>query len=161
MVQLVKKLSAVDKELIAYSDNIYNRRKSRILVSLVFCLIFIIATYGSFVYCWESDGVVGGVLLGIADFTWLMNDAVTVIAVILLRDRLLVLRKVLGSGFLPELRRCETTNDIKMNRRYQGLTATHAGIIPKFERIPFDAKHRDSRNSVSVHRVISDNLNLE
>jgi hypothetical protein len=157
MVQLVKKLSAVDKELIAHSDNIYNRCKARILVSLVFCLIFIIPTYGSFVYCWESDGIVGGVLLGIADFTWFMNDAVTVIAVMLLQDRLLVLRKVLGSGFIPELRRCETTDNIKMNRIYQVLTAKHAGIIPKFGRIPFDAKHRDSRNTVSVHRVMSDN----
>jgi hypothetical protein len=132
MVQLVKKLSSVDKELIRYSDNICNRRKARILVSFVFCVIFIIPTYGSFVYCWESDGIVGGVLLGIADSTWLMNDAVTVMAVVLLRDSLLVMRKLLGSGFLPELRRCETSDNIKMNRMYQVLTETRAGIIPKF-----------------------------
>jgi len=157
MVQLVKKLSSVDKELIPYSDNIYNRRKTSILFWLLFCLIFIIPTYGSFVYWWESDGIVSGVLLGIANFTWFMNDTVTVITVMLLRDRLLVLRKVLGSSFIPELRRCETSDNIKMNRMYHVLTATHAGIIPEFERIPFDAKHRDSRNSVSVRRVISDN----
>jgi hypothetical protein len=100
---------------------------------------------------------VGGVLLGIADFTWLVNDAVTVIAVMLVRDRLLVLRKGLGSGFLPELRRCETNDNIKTNRMYPVLTATRAGSIPKFEGIPSDAQHRDAQNSVSVHRVISDN----
>jgi len=157
MVQLVKKLSSVDKDLIRYSDDIYKRRTARIFISLVFCAIFVIPTYGSFVYCWESDGILGGVLLGIADFTWLMNDAMTVIAVMMLRGRLLVLRKGLGSGFLPELRRCETNDNIKTNRMYQVLTATHAGIIPKFETIPFDAQHRDTQNSVSVHRVISDN----
>jgi hypothetical protein len=157
MVQLVKKLSSVDKDLIRYNDNIYNRRKARILVSLAFCVIFIMPTYGSFVYCWQSDGIVGGVLLGIADFTWFMNDTVTVIAVLLLRDMLLMLRKGLGSDLLPELRRCETSDNIKMNRMYQVLTATRAGIIPKFERIEFDAGHRDTRNSESVRRVMSDN----
>ena len=158
MVQLVKKLSSVDKDLLQYSDNVYNRRKARIFISLVFCFIFIVPTYGSFVYCRESDGIVGGVLLGIADFTWLMNDAVTAIAVMLLRDRLLVLRRGLGSGFLPQLRRCETSDDIKMNRINQILTATHAaGSIPKFEKNPFVPQHRDTQNSVSVHRVIYDN----
>jgi hypothetical protein len=157
MFQLVKKLSSVDKELYPYSDNIYNKRKTRVLFSILFCVIFVTPTYGSFVYCWLSDGIVGGVILGIADFTWLMNDAMTVISVMMLRDRLLVLRQALGSVFLPELRRCEMSDNIKMNRIYQVLTATRAGIIPKFERMSFDAKHRDTRNSVSVHRVISGN----
>lgn len=157
MVQLVKRLSSVDKDLIRYSDNIYNRRKARIFISIVFCVIFIIPTYGSFVYCWENDGIVGGVLLGIADFTWLMNDAMTVIAVMLLREKMLMLRRGLGSGCLPEFRRSETSDNIKMNRMYQVLTETRAGITPKFGRIPFDAQHRDTENSVSVHRVISDN----
>jgi hypothetical protein len=157
VVQLVKKLSSVDKDLIRYNDNVYNRRKARIIVSLVFCTIFIIPTYGSFVYCWQSAEIVGGVLLGIADFTWFMNDTVTVTAVLLLREMLLMLRKGLGSDVLPELRRCETNDNIKMNRIYQVLTATHAGIIPKFERIQFDAQHRDTRNSESVCRVMYDN----
>jgi len=99
----------------------------------------------------------GGILLGIADFTWLMNDAMTVIAVMMLRGRLLVLRKGLGCGFLPELRRCETSDNIKMNRMKQVLTATRVGIIPKLERIRCDVQHRGTQNSVSVHRVISDN----
>jgi hypothetical protein len=120
-------------------------------------VIFIIPTYGSFVYCWQSDGIVGGVLLSIADFTWFMNDTVTVIAVLLLRDMLLMLRKGLGSELLLEFRRCETRDNIKMNRMYQVLTATHAGIITKFKRIQFDAQHRDTWNSESVRRVISDN----
>lgn len=157
MVQLVKKLSSVDKDLIRCSDNIYSRRKARIFISFVLCAIFIIPTYGSFVYCWESGGILGGVLLGVADFTWLMNDAMTVISVMMLRGRLLVLRKGLGSGFIPEFRRFEKRDNIKMNRIYQVLTAKRVGIIPEFERVPFHAQHRNTQNSVSVHRVISDN----
>jgi hypothetical protein len=115
-------------------------------------MIFIIPTYGSFVYFWESDGILDGILLGVADFTWFMNDAVTVIAVVMLRERLMLLREGFGSSFLPELRCCETSDNIKVNRKYQILTATHAGIIPKFERHLFH-----TQNFVSVHRVVSDN----
>jgi hypothetical protein len=156
MVQLVKKLSAVDKDLIQYSD-IYNRRKRRILISLVACVMFIIPTYGSFVYFWESDGILGGVLLSLADFTWFINDVVTVNAVMLLRDRLLVLRKRLGSIFVAELCCCETRDNIKMNRMYQVLTASHAGSIYQFERLPSHLQHRNIQNSVLFQRVISDN----
>ena len=157
MVQLLKKLSSVDKELIRYGDNTYNRCKARIVISLVFCVIFVIPTYGSFVYCWESDGILGGVLLGIADFTWFSNDVVTVFAVLLLRDRVMVLRKGLGSSFLPELHSCETSDNIKMSRMYQVLTAKRAGSVPKFERLTFHLQHRDTQNLVSVQRGMSDN----
>jgi hypothetical protein len=157
VVQLVQILSSVDKDLIHYSDNIYSKRKARIFISLIFCTIFIISTYGSFVYFWESDGILSGVLLGIADFTWFMNDAVTVITVVMLRERLLLLRKGFSSSFLPELRCCETSDNIKMNRKDQVLTATHAGGIPKFERLLFRLQYRDTQNLALVHRVMSDN----
>jgi hypothetical protein len=157
MVQLVNKLSTVDKDLIHPSDNVYNRHKTRILISLVFCMLFIIPIYGSFVYFWESGGVLGGVLLSLADVTCFISDVVTVNAVMLLRDRLLVLRKRLGSAFVAEFCCCETSDNIKMNRIYQVLTASHAGSISKYERLPFYLQHRNTQDSVLFQRVISDN----
>jgi hypothetical protein len=157
MVQLVMKLSAVDTDLNLFSDNIYRKHKAKIFICLVSFTVFVIPTYGLFIYFWESDNIVNYIASSLADFTWLINDMEFVNVVTLLQEMLSLLNQRIGSVFMTELRSRTTaalpTAHVGRDRGYRRSTASHFGSISELLELPLDLQHLNTSNSVSMEAM--------
>lgn len=139
IVQLVAKLSAVDADLNLFSDdNLYKTHRAKLVVRLVCFSISVLPTYGLFIYFWESGHVLNGIVVSVADFTWLMNDMATVNAVTLLQERLSLLNKRIVSVFSTETEShsCRTAHvpSAQVALRRKDL---RPGSFPEFLGFPF------------------------
>jgi hypothetical protein len=159
MLQLVTKLSTVDKCLNLHSDNIYKKHKAKVLILLVCFIVFIVPIYGLFIYFWDSDGILYGVLLILADFISLINDIGTVNTVILLQERLSILNKNIESLFIAESRSYTVANTpsecVVRSRRYRLLTASHLGNVSEFVEQSSVLQHQNIQNLEPMETMVA------
>jgi hypothetical protein len=138
MLQLITKLSTVDKCLIRPSDDIYKKHKAKILTVLVCFITSIILIYLLFIYYlfFRSGDLFSGIFLGLADFIWLINDLGTVNVVTLLHERLSILNKSIESLFIAQSRGYKAANKsndfVVKRRRHRVLTAPNLENISVF-----------------------------
>jgi hypothetical protein len=95
MLQVVMKLSSVDKFLFQSNDKVYRKHNTFLIVIITCSAMYTFPLY--FVHHWTSDNVAAEFVLALSHLTWLVNYLQYLNLVMILKDRLVAMNAKLRS----------------------------------------------------------------